>query len=311
MSKILFISDLHLRHDTPQGRTDNFGETMFNKLKYVLDTALFHNVSAILQAGDFFHKPEPPMYLLNELIGLLQAFDIPIMSICGQHDLYMRNKNTDKSAFGLLDRVQLLQDVGRTKPLKVDNCYIYGCQFGEQMEDWGAKKSEFNILIIHDMIGNKPLYPGHELTDAGKFLENYPEYQIILCGDYHYPFHIVREGRHIINTGCLLRMSRDERDMNRTPFFYILDTAGIEEGYYKLTKYNVPCESAENVFSKVSEKQEKDSMMSEGELLRFIQQLKQRNKSGINFMSVLDDYFKENDTSEEVRNQIAEVLSNE
>lgn len=302
MAKLLLTSDWHLRETTPIGRIDDFQEVMWNKLSFLLKTALDEAIDVILQAGDFFDKPNPSFSLLNKLIGLLYSFDISIMSICGQHDLYMRNQDTDKTAFGLLDRVQLLSDVGRTKPFQVKNCFIYGCRFGEELEDWGARAGEFSILLIHDMIGDKPLYPGHEITDAGKFLAEHPEYQIILCGDYHYPFHIRRGNRHILNTGCMLRMTRDERDMNRTPHFYIVDT---ETNEWK--KYDFPCEPLDKVFA--SKKDVPETIATnEGDLLRFIEKLKKKGKSGISYMSVLNEYCKEHDISKSVVELIKEVL---
>jgi len=298
MNKILLISDLHLRHDTPQGRIDNFKETMFRKLSFILETAMDENVDLILQAGDFFNKPDPPISLLNELIATFKEYDVSITATYGQHDMYMRSDDIYKTAMGLFKQIGLVE----LGTIEYENAVITTVSFNTMIPNPIRKKNKLHILVIHAMIGNKPLYPGHELTDAGQFLKN-NEYDIILCGDYHYPFHIQREGRHILNTGCMLRMSRDERDMNRIPHFYILD---IESK--KLTKYDIPCESTEIVFSKLKEKQKTEFIMSEGELIRFIRQLKQRSKSGISYLQVLDEYYKKNNINKEIQTLISEVL---
>ena len=298
MNKILLISDLHLRHDTPQGRIDNFKETMLKKLSFVLETAMNEEVDLILQAGDFFNKPDPPISLLNELISVFKEFNIPIRAIYGQHDMYMRSDDIYKTAMGLFEQIGLIE-LGTVIHNKTA---ISTVSFGAEVPNVQFK-DKLNILVIHAMIGNKPLYPGQELTDAGKFLKD-NNYDIILAGDYHYPFHITREGRHIINTGCMLRMTRDERDMNRIPHFYILNVESR-----KLEKFNIPCESPENVFSKIKEKQENETIMSEGELLRFIKQLRQRSKSGISYLNVLEEYYEKNDIDEETKQLIAGVLN--
>ena len=46
------------------------------------------------------------------------------------------------------------------------------------------------IMVVHAMIGNKPIYPGQDITKAKTFLKNNPLADVILCGDYHYPFNL-------------------------------------------------------------------------------------------------------------------------
>ncbi len=300
MAKLLLLSDMHLRLNSPAGRIDDFEKTVWEKWRYMLNVAVENRVDAILQAGDFFDKPDPSYYLLNQVFGSLKSTHIPVYSIQGQHDIYMRNQDVDRTAFGLLDYAGLLFDVGRTKPFEIENTMIYGCSYFDEMNDWGIKKNEFNILIVHKMIGNKPLYPGHEITDAGKFLRDNLLFNILLCGDYHYPFHIKSiDGRHIVNTGCMLRLTRDERDMNRIPHFYIVNT---DENEWK--QYNFPCESAEKVFS---EKIIKNEVDKEG-IYQFIEKLKSRNKVGIRYLDVLEEYYQTHDVNENIQNLIGGVL---
>ena len=47
-----------------------------------------------------------------------------------------------------------------------------------------------------------------------------PKY--IFTGDYHHNFHYEKNGRHIVNPGCLLRQAVDLKDYQ--PGFYFIDT---------------------------------------------------------------------------------------
>jgi hypothetical protein len=229
---------------------------------------------------------------------------IPVYFVCGQHDLYMRSQDTNKSAIGILDRAGVLIRLGNERSIINDGfynqCDVYGASFGDEIPE-PEIHDEYNILIIHKMIGNKPLYPGHEITDAGKFLRDNPLFNIILCGDYHYPFHLKSsDGRHIVNTGCMLRLTRDERDMDRVPHFYIVDT---ETNEWK--QFTFPHEPAEKVFSEKTTKTEIDR---EG-IYQFIEKLKQKGNTGIRYMTVLQEYLKEHDVDNAVKSLIEEVLS--
>ncbi len=298
--KLLLLSDLHIRSTIPAGRIDNYLETQWKKLYFIFETAKEQKVDAILQAGDFFDKPDPPLWLINQLLWLIKSSNIKIYVVCGQHDLYMRNQDISRTAFGLLDTLGLINDVGRTKPFEISDCYVFGCSFGDKIDgDWeGLKVNKFNILIIHDMIGDKPLYPGHDITNAGEFLRNNSDYKIILCGDYHYPFRIKsKDGRYIVNTGAMMRMSRDERDMYRIPHFWIVDMDVME-----WKKYEYPIESVKEVFSEMDVK----TQQSNENVMRFIEKLRQKEKVGIGYLSILEEALK--DKSETIKNLIYQSM---
>lgn len=302
MPKFMLLSDLHIRETIPAGRTDKFEEEMWRKLRFIFRKAERLEVDCILQAGDFFDKPNPSYNLLNKFVELYFIYNIPIYCVYGQHDIYMRNTDLRRTALGLLSLMNIVSVIDDCVPFP-GNVYVYGNSFGNNYQfKSNPGFSNFNILVTHDMIGNKPLYAGHEYTEADVFLLKNLEFNIILCGDYHYPFHIKIGDRHIINTGALLRMTRDERDMNRKLFFYLVDT-----DLNKIEKYKIPCKPSDEVFINKIEFPD-IKLDNEGDLIRFIQQLKMRGKSGIHYLDVLDDYCREHEVSEEVKNLIKEVL---
>ncbi len=164
--------------------------------------------------------------------------------------------------------------------------------------------SKTKILVVHDMIGNKPLYPGHDYTRASNYLAVHKEFDIILCGDYHYSFRMrSKDGRVIVNTGCLLRLTRDERDMTRTPHFWIYDTDKASIQTWK--KVIIPHDPYEKVFD-LSEKRE---VQIAPQLDEFIEKLKRKEKIGSSYIENLHGYYNNHDVSDPVKNLISEVLS--
>ena len=83
--KLLITGDWHITNKSPKRRTDDYFETLYKKLEFILDVAKNHKVEAILQPGDFFDSHKASDFLKQELILLLKNVDIK--TIFGQHDL--------------------------------------------------------------------------------------------------------------------------------------------------------------------------------------------------------------------------------
>ena len=67
--KLLFLSDLHFRSDSPICRLDNFSKVQEDTIDQIYDIAEKNNAKIII-AGDIFHKakPENAQYLETYLI---------------------------------------------------------------------------------------------------------------------------------------------------------------------------------------------------------------------------------------------------
>lgn len=299
--KILMLSDIHFRYTAPRGRIDDYYEEQFKKFGFLLR----QDWDLMLQAGDFFHSPNPPLSLLNRLISLLNEYqdNREILVIPGQHDIYMRSKDMNRTAMGLLTILGYLTDInGFQQRYKYWKYLIHGKGFGSDFDIDTCKldPDRINILVIHDMIGNEPLFPGHEITDAKQFLKSH-NFDLILCGDYHYPFlEKSGMGKCILNTGCMMRMTRDERDMNRQPHAYIYDT---DTSRFSLIR--IPHKSADEVFTFSNTKVRNEMDLG---LEQMVENLKRKGKVGISFMENLANYIKENDVNEDVVDLINEVL---
>lgn len=243
--KILMISDCHIRSNSPEGRIDDFLKTQKEKWAFLLQTAKEEKVDFILQAGDLFEKPHPPISLLVEYIQLFKQWKIPIYCVYGQHDLAMRSTDVNRTAIGLLNAIGsitlLTSEETLFNDLFQDDIAVFGVSFGEDYNDLEhtLKEGRFpdtntKILVVHDAIGNEPLFPGHKITKADKFLNMWKEFDIILCltGDTKIS---LLDGRNVPIKNLV----------NEKFFVYSYDhyTNSIQPGYAhscKKTKSNVP-----------------------------------------------------------------------
>lgn len=309
--KALLLSDTHIMATRPSGRVDDFIVAQLAKWGYIIDTAIQERVDCIIQAGDLFNTPTPSFSIISAMIRVFRKFDNPIYVIAGQHDMSMRSENLDRTALGVLELAGVITILNNTGIcLEDENVCLYGHSFGSDYTELknNVKKlhkkddSIFKLLAVHDMIGNKELYPGQELTDAKRFLKVWKEFNVILCGDYHYPYNIEYNGRYIINTGCLLRLQRTKRDMKRKLHFYILDTTDDEI----LKRIDIPCSPYKSTFD-LSDKITYTVNENLVALDTLIANLKNK-EFGVNIMDNLKNIFSTEFVTDEVRDLILEVL---
>jgi len=304
--KLLLVSDMHLREQTPEGRTDeNFTLTCLFKLKQILEIAAQENVGSILQAGDFFHKSKPSLGLIASVIDLFarqSCWKADFLVVHGQHDLtYHSIDSMNKSALNVLAAAGMVEFLhfDRVKEIS-ESVYVFGLSYGQDFTII-PPRARFNILVAHAMVGDKPLWPGHKLTGPEAWVKEHPGFDLYLLGDYHYPFAAKIGNAHVINTGCMLRLTRSERDMQHKPSIVVYDTDTREYEWIELQVRN-----ANEVFDLI---EKKDTTKENKQLEMFIQKLKDTGKIGTSFQDNLAVYFQENDVKAEIRKIILDLLS--
>jgi DNA repair exonuclease SbcCD nuclease subunit len=214
--KYLLCSDIHLDSKVPVNRVDDFEKTQNRKLNEVILLSQFCNL--ILQAGDLFNAPIVSNSTLSMIASKLQQTGAFLYTVPGQHDLLFRSyENIYDTAMGVLVSSGLARILG-SEPVWIkkgdknkEDIFIYGCGWGQPLPKPQVSSGTQNILVIHASIGDKKLFPTMELTPAKQFLMD-NKYDLILVGDYHYPFHFSFRSssgkkRQIANTGVLIRRS--------------------------------------------------------------------------------------------------------
>ena len=227
--RICLSSDWHLRFKPPEGRVDDFFEVQKGKVDQLIAIAHDHECTAILQAGDMFDSAEGSNAVLSHYLGEL-IFSCPVVfTVCGQHDSYMRNRATGRTALDVAEATDAVHILG-PKPVKIhpgedDEVNVYGASWGEGIPPV-CDSSAHNVLVAHAPVYASPIYPGHEPVGPAAFAAKCEGYDLILLGDAHTGFFCDDEAnnRLVVSTGCLVRLTRAESDLGNRPHVLIYDT---------------------------------------------------------------------------------------
>ena len=306
--KFVLLSDLHLSWENPLARMDDLVKVQFEKLRFVLDWSRENGDIPILQAGDFFDSPRG-YYILSKLVSVLNSYEVfdkdLIHCVYGQHDTYLYSDTTRNSTnLGVINEVDLVHVLGVWVKWGIG---IIGCSYGQEIDNrdlyYIERKYDTKILIIHAPISTAPLFPGHEITHADKFLEKHPEFDLILCGDIHRDFIIERKGRFIVNCGPMLRREATEFNFTHKPHFLVYDTENRT-----IEKVEIPHELASKVLSRehIEQKEQTETMLED-----FIESVKTGDIESVSFTDKLWAFIKENEIEQEIIDILSKVMEKE
>jgi len=312
--KILVVGDLHLRTRTPRRRKEaDFEAVCLGKLKQIVDIGRKH-ADYVIQVGDFFHHPDPSKGLIAGVIEALQEQSPHLgeepphwYAIHGQHDLrYHSQEAANRSALKVLDAAGVLN--------VVDNGLVFydgfqtaadGGSFSIPMRLFGAPFGQvppecpdhgYSILVSHVMVGDKPLWLGHELTGPEDYVMKYPGFALYLVGDYHYPFSTKVGDTWVINAGAVLRLTADERDRCRRPKVVMFDTDTNEP-----TDIYLDVADEADAFDLTGHEADRAHTVERANFAEMAEALRQSGKIGVNFAENLTQAMDELKVTEGIR----------
>jgi exonuclease SbcD len=299
------LGDLHLTSRGSQRRLDNYFETQMRKLNQAFDIFEQEKCDYIFQVGDFFESPDVSNYVISAVIKLLRERCLRIYCCYGQHDITGHSAATLKrSPLKILEAagvVFILTD----QPIEFSQAHdlprygaMYAASFGEKVPIVDPD-DPYNILVTHRMVGDRELYPGQELCSPRKFLRDNPDYNLVLCGDYHYRFSDKYDGRVIINPGCLMRKTISKFDLAHTP-----GVAVFNVNTNKLDIHKLDIQPLEEVFD-LTKEDKKDNE----KLMKFIESLQDNNESKVNWKRNLTKVLDEKKANKNVRKIIDDAMS--
>ena len=139
------------------------------------------------------------------------------------------------------------------------------------------------ILLLHMLISDKPLYPGHANVHSGWML-NKCKFDLIVSGDNHQHFtNQTSDARWLINCGSLMRSSIDQKD--HQPVVYIYEESKNPISIFLKVK---PFEEVMNIEEAKKEKERNK------ELEDFVEGLSDTNIEGLDFKKNLIDHLTKN-----------------
>jgi len=223
--KAVISADWHLRADRPRCRLDEDWEASQERIVIaIVAIAKKYNVPLVV-VGDLFDSPTVPHRIVSMLLKHADDVDEGVYILPGQHDLpYHQWKNVDSSAFGNLwaltgspwQHATGIRDVGALG--------------GREL--WGDPPltTPDEIIFLHTLVfpSAKDLPPNVEARTAGELLAEYPKAKWIFTGDYHRAFHYEKNGRHVVNPGCISRQAADFKDYHPQVWAVDTDAGSVE-----------------------------------------------------------------------------------
>ena len=228
MPKMIISADWHIRATRPRCRVDNdWLETQRMALAKVMKVAI-DKKSPVLVVGDIFHSNSDTSF---ECIQLVQQMADKLGGsyiLAGNHDLpYHSSENLDKSAIGVLlnsNNVHLIKDYLTKWNLEQEYPYIISAGNFDEEDDKRAEIVFKHVLTI--LSEDKPDFVDCETPES--LLEKFPDAKWIFTGDYHHNFHYEKNGRHVVNSGCLLRQASDMKNYQCGVYFVDTDENIVE-----------------------------------------------------------------------------------
>ena len=234
--RFIYFTDSHIRGTNPKSRTDNFFETVMDKLREIQEVSLSWNADYILHGGDLFDRPDVSISVMNDIIPVLQKFTMPFYVISGNHDIYGHNPITlPRTMMGLLntlgiihiinDESILLED-GETTVQLSGSPYIYGLDREENRDLYLVKekdsKADFAIHLVHGFLMTDSTKAMFSHTTISDIVDTKAD--LTLCGHLHDGIPITEvEGKIFANPGAMVRISNSLTELKRRPKILLID----------------------------------------------------------------------------------------
>lgn len=290
--RFILTADWHLREDLPRCRVDkDWIQVQKNALGQILSICRQKNCSLYV-VGDIFHRSSEfrMVRMVQSLADELEKTDLRLYYLAGNHDLkYHSSLNLDSSAIGLL------RSSNNCRFIK-DNPFenLDAPNFDEEPKYVG----EVDYLFLHTLCfpDMKSVPPNVNATFARELLEDYPHPKWIFTGDYHGNFHYEWNGRHVVNSGCLLRQAVDMKDHQCGVYYIDTDTEEVEF---------IPIKDDVELVddSYIIEEKERDERIES-----FVDKLRQTDLVTLDYLENVEKALLNDSISDEVKEVVRELL---
>lgn len=292
----IITADWHIRAIRPRCRTDE-DWILSQKLALKQIEDISHKFDCnVYCVGDLFHSNSTTSFecikMVQDFSNRLCSFGKTLGILAGNHDLpYHSSGNLDKSAIGILLEsynvnhiLDSVQDESQSD--------VSASNFDEE-DDREARLVFKHILVFPDV---KSIPEGCEGITAKELLNEFPKAEWIFTGDNHHNFHYEKNGRHVVNPGCLMRQVSDmkeyqcgvyyvDTDKNICEFIPIIDNVGFVDDSYILQE---------------NERNER--------IESFVEKLRKTKSVSLDFVSNVENELRRNDFDSELSDVILELL---
>lgn len=209
----IITADWHLRATRPRCRIDDdWMGTQRNALAQIKKISVKKD-APVFVVGDLFHSNSDTSFECIQLVQCLADELGELYILAGNHDLpYHSSENIDKSAIGVLlnsQNVFMIADWFEKYHFNTGEKILFSASNFDKRDYTYAKFVFKHILCFPDA---KSMPPNVDAITAKELLDEFPNAEWIFTGDYHHNFHYEKNGRHVVNSGCLLRQASDFKD---------------------------------------------------------------------------------------------------
>jgi DNA repair exonuclease SbcCD nuclease subunit len=239
MTKHLIVQDIHARRRPPSRCTDTYWPDLLGLLGQTVELAREAQVSTVTWAGDIFDHKAPGRTdhgLVQDLIGIVQAYSCSVFGIPGNHDMQHDRIESVGSTqpLGVLFRAGLTPLSGWAGDDGTPAWPVYGVPWlqrwtedtvhealaGYREQVFTRGTGRYGVLVItHAPIyppPDEPRYEGAEFTPARWWSAAMNGLGWVCYGHIHEPHGVwEHDGVTFCNYGALSRGSLDEYNLDR------------------------------------------------------------------------------------------------
>lgn len=215
--RMIITADWHIRNTRPRCRIDeDWIKTQQKALNQIAEICENKN-APLMVVGDIFNSNSDTSFECINMVQKLADRIGGIYILAGNHDLiYHSSENIDKSAIGVLLQSENV--------FKIED---YSDEFSAPNFD--EKRNSMPYMFIHTLtIPSKDKPDFIECETPESLLEKYSTAKWIFTGDYHKNFVYKKDGRYVINSGCLIRQVSDMKDYQCGVYFVDTEKEIIE-----------------------------------------------------------------------------------
>lgn len=287
--KLIITADWHIRATRPRCRIDeDWMQTQRKALQQLVEIAKVKK-APVFVVGDLFNSNTDTSFECIQIVQQVADELGELYALAGNHDLpYHSSENIEKSAIGVLLNSQNIFPIKK---------YFEGFECSASNFDEKDNKAADivfkHILVFPDL---KSLPPNCDGITAKELLSEFPNAKYIFTGDYHHNFHYEKNGRHVINPGCLLRQASDFKDYKCG--VYYVDTEN------EIVEFIPIIDNEQFVDDSYILKQEE----REERIEKFVDKLKDTKNVSLDFIDNVHKAIAANKLSEEMINMLEELL---
>lgn len=296
--RLVWRTDVHCADQAPSSRTDDWVETVMDKLVQVGQIAKEVGADAVLDGGDFFNPKAPVRTshrLMQHIVRVHQLhYDCPVLGNVGNHDVrHSQLSNLPESPLGTLFETEVFErcytvrhhDTGEVEQhypasfggaggpvVQVEGIPYHGPKYDMRYFK-GIKKNErsdFLVVMAHVLASphGGSMFAGEDIIKYQDLLELNPDVDAWCFGHWHKNQGVVEiaPGKWVVNIGSLTRGSLSEDNVDRIPQVAVLTfTDKIE-----IETRNLKVKPAEEVFDLAKRDREEARTMT---IDAFVQQV--------------------------------------